>query len=920
MYKKLFTINYKNKKFLVLVDKYHRKTFLEILDDGKYNYLEYEDYKELNEIYNNFDYTIKYDKNSRQMSYHEKVRHKARLLTCEILLTGVLTGIGGAVGKWILDLDANEKRLVSISFQQLYKDTNSDRANIDSFYNNEIITREDVIDAINNNNKIDAHFKEIAIKVMDLNLELDPKLNLRIYYENIKNMSIFVEPWEVISKDNTTNRAGYFATTTKEIHLCEDYVANPQTVAHELTHAMHNLIDTSKKEILLINDSRGYSLEEAMTNRIIANEFGYLSSYSIQQKILSFLIDNVDEFNYHIYNEIGISGLIDELKNKYPDVDIDYIIDYIDTYTITNYNIDNSQILPFEDMEFVNELFSIAINNIDRDDVYTSFDTFMKMFNSYHIDFYNKYYSLYNSELVRRRFINREKYDFINNINSIAYFNNNFYLGNLDNTYVDYDGNILTINDNYLLFPIDDSIKKMMISDTARGINVNTRDYIGVIMSNKISSKEYRNIVKELENNEKNILVDDIFALVTKNIDLKNLYGTFDSLSKLLLYDDYLYSKYDIYLEKYNNILIQNGIISKEQMNQIMSIQGFIETNGVIYPYSNIDENFLYKPYGAIWIKQDNIGTEQNFLRFNNNFVFNCINNNGNYKNEFNDKYLSNYLLSIDGNFALVQYLFENPTDNIFSQDYLRQMGNDLNIFSKINCNTYSDGTIAFDMHDIPNMYVEIGDDANNNIGLMLFNQNELVYGTCNSFNGNTSKIPFDIYLKLSHLAVDESNVEDIISLNYLDNVYNYVLRYLIPNLDISLETNINYNENNDITYEYNMVHKFNKLMTTFVDGKEGYLRHIILYENSDGYLVVNFFDGEEMKLFNIRDPKYISLNEKEAYYETFDTCINYLDIKPNNGDEYKFSKQDVINIVNQYLDAVISNDKNQDLNNVIKR
>ncbi len=393
MFKKLFTIKYNNKDFLILVDNNHRKTFLEITKNGEYIYPEYEDYKNLFEIYNNYDYTIKYNKN---VTYKEKVRYKSMLLVASVILSAEI----GYIGKRIIELDDIDKNTLSIAFQRMYKDETHNRSDIDLFYDNEVITREDVVNVINNNENLNDYYKKIAIEVLDLNLELDPDINLRIYYENMKNLKIVIESWDIISKNNKEKTAGYFSSVDKSIHLLDTYANYDNTVAHEFTHAMHDLIDSSKKEILHINETIGFSLEEAMTNRIVTNRWGNQSTYDFQQRMLSFLIDNVDNFNYHTYNEFGIMGLIMELKEKYSDVDIDYIIDYIDTYTQSYYKINNVQHEPFDNIDFCSELFKITVNNIDKDDLYKSFDTFMNLFDKdTYNNYYNKYIRLYNNYL-----------------------------------------------------------------------------------------------------------------------------------------------------------------------------------------------------------------------------------------------------------------------------------------------------------------------------------------------------------------------------------------------------------------------------------------------------------------------------------------------------------------------------------------
>lgn len=401
MFKKLFEINYNNKRFLILVDDSHRRTFLEVVND-KYIYPEYDDYVYLNEIYNNYDYTIKYDK---YLSYKEKVRYKSLVLLASVALTFE----AGYVGKRVIELGDVGRRELSIQFQGLYKDNCENRCDIDIYYDNEIITKDDVIRVINNNKNFNDYYKRIALEVLDLNLEIDPNINLRIYYENIKDMKIIVHSNEDITEGNTKNVAAHFNALLKEIHLSEDIKNDDASVAHEFLHAFHNLVDTTKDNVVFINETRGFALEEAMTQRIISLKYGYNPIYGFEQKILDYFINNLDDFDYHLYNEKGILGIIDLLKEKYPDVDIDYLVDYIDTYTQSNNYTDSIKIEPYKNDDFCMELFNIAINNIDEFDIYGSINRFKMIFTGHDDDFYNKYYNLYIEKLNEMKFSNRNK-------------------------------------------------------------------------------------------------------------------------------------------------------------------------------------------------------------------------------------------------------------------------------------------------------------------------------------------------------------------------------------------------------------------------------------------------------------------------------------------------------------------------------
>ena len=78
MFKELFTINYNNKDFLILVNEKHRFTFMEI-KDKKLVYPDIEDFKQLFAIFN-VDNGI-YAKKSLGRRLDEKVNYKGLLLS-----------------------------------------------------------------------------------------------------------------------------------------------------------------------------------------------------------------------------------------------------------------------------------------------------------------------------------------------------------------------------------------------------------------------------------------------------------------------------------------------------------------------------------------------------------------------------------------------------------------------------------------------------------------------------------------------------------------------------------------------------------------------------------------------------------------------------------------------------------------------
>ena len=366
MFHKLFPIEYNHKYFMLFYDENRRYTFLEMKKDGTLDYPEYDDFLELHEKFNNYPYDIKYHKKS---SIPEKVKWKGILLT-------VIAAGGIIIGETELILRPNFRSLEIVS-KSLKQEIVLNRDELSDYFF-ETVTRDDVVNAIDQNQHIPDFYKEIAKEILDTNIQLDPELDLRIFYENMKDLRVRIVPKKDIQYHIEKDTAAWFDSTTCEICIKEEYAEDIPVIAHEFTHAMHDLIMVYDDQVLKISEYYGISLEEAMTNLIISNRYGFHGSYYMQQKMLNYFINSTKNFNYTVYNKKGINGLIDELKDLYPDVDVDYIITYLDTLTKCHTQ-DIKVVENYNYLDLYSELLKIAESNINQDETYQSFILFSNL-------------------------------------------------------------------------------------------------------------------------------------------------------------------------------------------------------------------------------------------------------------------------------------------------------------------------------------------------------------------------------------------------------------------------------------------------------------------------------------------------------------------------------------------------------------
>ncbi len=265
------------------------------------------------------------------------------------------------------------------------------RSSVDTFYGGSKVTYDDVVKTILANQNLSNFYKKMAMEVLEKNIYLDSEANLRIYYQNMFGIKVEVLSNEQMQKKGKGNYALY-DSEDNTIYVLEAYADYELLIQHELNHAFHTLFD--KEKGIIISEEKGIALEEAITEEIIGSN----EEYPELRKILKFLIDNVDNFNYHAYNCYGIAALISELKEKYPSIDIDKLIEYMDQ--ITEYNSENNEMIKIcDNLEFIEQCFNIVLANIDRDDISFAFNTFSKLFDNQNSEILNKYRELYNQRL-----------------------------------------------------------------------------------------------------------------------------------------------------------------------------------------------------------------------------------------------------------------------------------------------------------------------------------------------------------------------------------------------------------------------------------------------------------------------------------------------------------------------------------------
>lgn len=398
MYQKLFPIEYNNKNFMIFIDENHRKTFLEINNEGKYEYPLLEDFLALNKIYNQKDPFICY---AQKYTFKECVKAlkgaTLNILSVVIMLNSMPSALATEIKADIQD----ESVILTSSSDPITKEEIeiTDLKDLDKYLGKKEVTKEIVLEAINSNSNLSPKYKRIAIKLLNAITESNPNADLRIFYENIKTMhsvEYTIEEFRKAFPDAPGAGAQYNAKTNTITSIDEVPI---ELLYHEMAHAFHYLYREQDNKMIYRKDNNT-ALDESMTNKVASLVTPVAKSYEFSDTILEYLNSRVN-FSITDYNNKGTDDLISKLKAQYPNIDFDYISNTLKT--INEYLIYQGKTVAIDQCEeFLNELFSICLQEVSIQNGYEPFSSFAKvMYNSRNPELVFDYLDLYNAKLQK---------------------------------------------------------------------------------------------------------------------------------------------------------------------------------------------------------------------------------------------------------------------------------------------------------------------------------------------------------------------------------------------------------------------------------------------------------------------------------------------------------------------------------------
>lgn len=540
---------------------------------------------------------------------------------------------------------------------------------VDYSYND--INKEDVIKAIERNPYIDDIYKEYAKIVLEYMTNKYPKIDLRIFYENMLALDI-----EIVDSFEDKIAVGTFTPSDDTIRLLKGYEYNSKTIIHELLHSFYSFFGIDKEtgayfiryddNNSIYNEALIESLACSIVNSINKYQVDTFDSYSLYQSELNYLLSLID-FDYYSVFKYGTSTLIDIVKEKFPNVDVDFISKNIyDLYEKSKTkNVSNNELKLLLNENFKLYLYSIKDS---KNDLYEPFINFCKIIDlQYNKELYEEYFNRYNSYLIKNgmntinideldkrisyeKMIIRKFNEGLNNIDKInsEYLYEEFYKI-LDDIHVNIDakltGMLLEIYNDYLFchgYTSNEVVNFKTFNKFMLDYN-NIKGFIGV---------KNDKVYPFISNNSRTYTIlneDDSIS----DIDINNVMYFYNSVNWIDIFMKYSnkekleYTDLNEFMNNlvpevlYNDvpILINGNLIGNYNINDL-AVNYYLDSNN----------NIKYKVttlYGDILYSEDNLDYSCSWLPFRSFIKYNCFNTNSvELSNLLNDNYIKDYILN----------------------------------------------------------------------------------------------------------------------------------------------------------------------------------------------------------------------------------------------------------------------------------
>ena len=188
-----------------------------------------------------------------------------------------------------------------------------------------------------------------------------PSIDMRLFYENVKRLSVVYETQEAI--DNHGDMIAWFNYEYGQIHVNENINLSPSSydlmvLRHEICHMISlGFLYENDQKIVCITKNGGYGeyLQEAidvyLSSEPYENEYNFTDfGYGVSANELEVIVEAIPNFDISVLANQDVYNIASYLDKVNPnDVSASRLIDLMDMQTIAFYNMNNLQV---ENTEF----------------------------------------------------------------------------------------------------------------------------------------------------------------------------------------------------------------------------------------------------------------------------------------------------------------------------------------------------------------------------------------------------------------------------------------------------------------------------------------------------------------------------------------------------------------------------------------
>lgn len=397
LYRKITIISYNNNNYQVFRDEKGRYAFLRIDDEGKYHYPEINEFIGLANIYSQEPDKVAFFKKStaNKFQFVASVLVASSIITCSSVLYNelqkqnqldntkvqeyisvaddyeqsieetienvveaqVATTPSPVSGNKVIESKTASYTKSKKPTADMYKQVGNtiyiyDSAALNKFLGEKTVSINDIKTVINNNNNIPNDLKPLVIDFAEKEMKTFPNLDMRLFYENMKNIKFQYLTQEDITKHG--NVAAWYDWAEMTIYINKNINLSPgsydlKIFRHELCHTISlaeiKTKDNKKLSITIKDNNYGTYIQEAVAVLLSKDPFEkeYPDDdfgYGLIANEFEALTDIIPECDISILANMNINKIEEYFDNNFDTgIPAQRLFDLMEQQTIEYYNI-----------------------------------------------------------------------------------------------------------------------------------------------------------------------------------------------------------------------------------------------------------------------------------------------------------------------------------------------------------------------------------------------------------------------------------------------------------------------------------------------------------------------------------------------------------------------------------------------------